>query len=301
MPDKKYCIVGLGEILWDLLPNGKQLGGAPSNFAYCSKLLGDRGVAASRLGNDTLGKEAVQKLAGLGVETSFIQADGAHPTGTVKVSVDSRGEPAFEIIGPVAWDFLEWETSWQSLAKQADAVCFGTLAQRAPGSRETIRKFLGNVRPGAVRIFDVNLRQSFYSKEILAQSLRLAEILKLNHEELPRVAKLLELPENEGEEVTARRLLQAHGLRLVCMTRGGRGSILVSENGFDEHAGFPVRVVDTVGAGDAFTAALAHHFLRGASFARMNEAANRMGAWVASQAGATPPADQALLEGIRSI
>jgi fructokinase len=176
MPDKKYCILGLGEILWDLLPHGKQLGGAPSNFAYCSNLLGDRGVAASRLGNDELGKEAAQKLAGLGVETSFLQADSAHPTGTVNVSVDSKGEPAFEITPSVAWDFLEWEASWQSLAQEADAVCFGTLAQRAPGSRETIRKFLRSVRPGAVRIFDVNLRQSFYSAEILAQSLQLAEI-----------------------------------------------------------------------------------------------------------------------------
>jgi fructokinase len=122
MPDKNYCIVGLGEILWDLFPAGKQLGGAPANFAYCSSLLGDTGIAASRIGDDPIGKEALRKLAGLGLETSFIQVDEAHATGTVKVSVDSHGEPTFEISESVAWDFLAWDPAWQSLARKADAV-----------------------------------------------------------------------------------------------------------------------------------------------------------------------------------
>jgi fructokinase len=300
MLDKKYCIVGLGEILWDLFPAGKQLGGAPANFAYCSSLLGDKGIAASRVGRDDFGKEALRKLAGLGLETSIIQVDDVHPTGTVNVRVDGNGEPTFEITDRVAWDFLAWEQSWQCLANEADAVCFGSLAQRAPRSCETIRAFLAAVRPGTARVFDVNLRQSFYSEEVLSQSIHLADILKLNHEELPRVANILGFPEANSEESCARQFVDRYSLKLVCVTRGARGSLLVGRNGTDEHAGFQVAVVDTVGSGDAFTAALVHHFLRGSSLATMNKAANRMGAWVASSAGATPPPEQNELEGVRS-
>ncbi len=300
MPNKKYCIVGLGEILWDLFPDGKQLGGAPANFAYCSSLLGDVGIAASRVGDDAGGREALQKLASLGLETSFIQIDSNRPTGTVKVCVDQRGEPAFEITESVAWDFLKCDSEWQSLAQKADAVCFGSLAQRAPRSRETIRSFLEAVRPGTARIFDVNLRQAFYSAEVLSQSIELADILKLNHEELPRVMKALDLPPGGGEESCAQNIRNEYKLKLVCVTRGARGSLLVTGNGSHQHTGFQVPVVDTVGAGDAFTAALVHHFLRGSSLAAMNEAANRMGSWVASHAGATPLADPVELERVRS-
>jgi fructokinase len=299
MSEKKYCIVGLGELLWDLFPDGKQLGGAPANFAYCSSLLGDRGIAASRIGNDELGTEALEKLSGLGLETSFIQLDGAHATGTVNVRVDRKGEPTFEITNSVAWDFLAWEPSWQSLAKEADAVCFGSLAQRAPRTRETIRAFLAAVRPGTARIFDVNLRQSFYSEEVLSQSIQHADILKLNHEELPRVAKILGLAEGGSEEACAKQFLDRYALKLVCVTRGACGSFLASRNETDQHPGFRVTVADAVGAGDAFTAALVHHFLRGSSLAAMNEAANRMGAWVASRAGATPPPEPDELERVR--
>jgi fructokinase len=299
MSENKYCIVGLGELLWDLFPDGKQLGGAPANFAYCSSLLGDRGIAASRIGNDGLGAEALEKLSGLGLETSFIQLDDAHPTGTVNVRVDRKGEPTFEITNSVAWDFLAWEPSWQSLAKEADAVCFGSLAQRAPCTRETIRAFLAAVRPGTARIFDVNLRQSYYSEEVLSQSIQHADILKLNHEELPRVAKILGLAEGGSEEACAKQFLDRYALKLVCVTRGARGSFLMSRTETDQHAGFRVPVVDAVGAGDAFTAALVHHFLRGSSLAAMNEAANRLGAWVASRAGGTPPPEPDELERVR--
>lgn len=299
MPDKNYCIVGLGEILWDLFPAGKQLGGAPANFAYCSSLLGDRGVAASRLGNDALGKEALRKLAGLGLETSFIQVDDVHPTGTVSVDVDRRGEPTFEISQSVAWDFLTWNPAWQSLAQMADAVCFGSLAQRSPQSRATIRAFLKAVRSDTARIFDVNLRQSFYSAEILSESIRHADVVKLNHEELPLVLKILGLPETGNAIACAHQLLKEYGLKLVSVTKGSEGSILVNQNENDHHPGFPVQVVDTVGAGDAFTAALVHHFLRGSSLSRMNDAANRMGSWVASHAGATPFPDQHELDRVR--
>lgn len=299
MSDKQFCIVGLGEILWDLFPAGKQLGGAPANFAYCSSLLGDKGIAASRVGDDELGKEALQKLKNLGLETSCIQIDDVRPTGTVKVRVDVRGEPTFEITESVAWDFLAWETSWQSLAAATDAVCFGSLAQRSRRSRDTIRAFLTAVRPGTPRVFDVNLRQSFYSAEILSQSIQRADILKLNHEELPRVARLLGFPDAGSEEACTQQLLDRYEINLVCVTRAANGSFLATRNGCDRHGGFHVPVVDTVGAGDAFTAALVHHFLRGSSLATMNEAANRMGSWVASHAGATPVPEQNELERVR--
>jgi fructokinase len=283
----KRTVVGLGELLWDLLPSGKQLGGAPANFVYITSLLGDTGIPASRVGRDSLGDEALQKLAQLGLSAAFVQQDPANPTGTVKVEIDSSGQPRFDISEPVAWDSLEWIPAWQQLAKEADAVCFGSLAQRSGQSRSTIRSFLQASRPDAVRIFDVNLRQDFYSAQILAESMKLATIVKLNHEELPRIMHFLE-HENSGEKESARRLLSSHNLKLVCVTRGSSGSLLISRDECSEHPGFKVKVVDTVGAGDAFTAALAHGYLRGSSLAQINETANRVGAWVASQPGATP-------------
>jgi fructokinase len=286
MLSKKHIVVGLGELLWDLLPGGKQLGGAPANFAYITSLLGDRGIPASRLGEDALGAEAIRRLDELALPTEFIQKDEAHPTGTVKVEVDGTGQPRFEISESVAWDFLDWTPQWQKLAQQADAVCFGSLAQRAERSRSTIRSFLLALYPSAARVFDVNFRQHFYTTQVFAESLKLANVVKLNHEELPRMMHLFEL-EHRGEEDSARRLLSLYDLKLVCVTRGDSGSILVSADESNEHSGFKVKVADTVGAGDAFTAALVHGYLRGTSLAQINQTANRVGAWVASQPGAT--------------
>jgi fructokinase len=257
MPNKKHIVVGLGELLWDLLPSGKQLGGAPANFAYITSLLGDEGIPASRLGEDALGAAAIQRLGELDLPTEYIQRDTGHPTGTVQIEVDSGGQPRFEIFESVAWDFLEWTPQWQTLAQQADAVCFGSLAQRSERGRATIRKFVLASRPEAVRVFDVNLRQSFYSAQVLGQSMRLATIVKLNHEELPMIMRLFEV-EHHSEEDSARRLLSLHGLKLVCVTRGNGGSLLISSEECSEHPGFRVKVADTVGAGDAFTAAMVH-------------------------------------------
>jgi fructokinase len=292
-------IVGLGELLWDMFPDGKQLGGAPANFAYAAYLLGNRGIVASRIGEDSFGSEALEKLSRLGLDASFVQVDPACHTGTVKVQVDAGGQPTFTIAEPAAWDFLRWKIAWRTLAQQADAVCFGSLAQRSSGSRKTIRAFLQGVRPGAARIFDVNLRQRFYSAEVISESMKLADIVKLNHEELPRVMEILGLDRGD-EESSARRLLRACSAKLVCVTRGANGSLLVATNRSDRHPGFRVRVADTVGAGDAFTAALVHHFLRGSSLAVMNAAANRMGSWVASEAGATPLPNAELLAQVRA-
>jgi fructokinase len=296
---KRFTVVGLGELLWDLLPDGKQLGGAPANFAYMTSLLGDEGLVASRVGSDALGRSAARRLQRLGLKSSYLQVDSSHHTGTVKVQVDSAGQPTFEIAESVAWDFFQWTTEWHDLAEQADAVCFGCLAQRSPRSRATVRAFLGAVGQRAVRIFDVNLRQAFYSAETLHESLRLTDILKLNQDELPAVVKLLGHP-FQDEETSARWLRGTYKLKLVCVTRGAIGSLLVGEKETSKHPGCKIRVVDTVGSGDAFTAALVYHYLRRASLSTLNEAANRMGSWVAGQTGATPSRDNRRLERIRS-
>lgn len=295
----KFTTVGLGELLWDVFPDSRQLGGAPANFAYMTGLLGDEGIVASRVGSDELGEEAKHRLAQLGLNISYIQKDPTYRTGVVHVLVDGKGQPTFQIAAPAAWDYFEWTAAWQSLAQKADAVCFGSLAQRSPQSRQTMSSFLKTIRDETIRIFDVNLRQSFYSAQILADSTKHADVIKLNHDELPTVVQLLGFPFHD-EESAAQWLRHTFGIKLVCITRGASGSLLASECGIHEHPGTPVQVADTVGSGDAFTAALVYHYLRRHSLSTMNEAANRMGAWVASQTGATPARDESQLEIIRS-
>lgn len=298
-------VVGLGEVLWDILPERTCLGGAPANFAYIATLLGDQGMVASRVGEDSRGVEALGRMAELGFDISYVQRDREHPTGTVKVEIDDKGQARFEIAHLVAWDFLEWTPAWQDLAEKADAVCYGSLAQRTEASRATIRRFLGATPARAIKVFDVNLRQSYYSQEILAESMKAADIVKLNDEELPKIMSLSGLPRgsphgsrhgspHEDERLSAQRLMEAYELKLVCVTRGGRGSLLVRGREASEHPGFRVKVADTVGSGDAFTAGLVHEYLRGAPLEKMNEVANRVGAWVASEAGAMPTPKRAL-------
>ena len=300
MPDtRSYTVVGLGELLWDVFPKGKELGGAPANFAYMTSLLGDLGVVASRVGSDALGRTAGRRLQRIGLHGQYLQIDAIHPTGTVKVQVDPAGQPTFEIAESVAWDFFEWTPEWEKLASTADAVCFGSLAQRSSQSRATIRAFLKEVRRGTTRVFDVNLRQSFYSADTLSESMKLTDIVKLNQEELPIVVKLLGHAFQDDERA-ARWLRDTYSLQLVCVTRGAKGSLLVNGSEVSQHPGCRVVVADTVGSGDAFTAALVYHYLRRASLATLNEAANRMGAWVASQTGATPPRDDYYLQQIRT-
>lgn len=301
MDSTTRTVVGLGELIWDLLPAGKQLGGATTNFAYISRLLGDESIVASRIGTDELGDEARARLARLGVSTAYLQRDRSHPTGTVGVEVDAQGEASYAANEDSAWDYLEWTSSWEELAGRCDAVCFGTLSQRAAASRATIQRFLRTTQPGTLRIFDVNLRHSFFTAgrlsdftaELLSDSLRLASVAKLNNGELPRVAAMLGLNDggDGGERELAARLLQSFDLELVAVTRGARGSLLISEQEAVEHPGFEVAVADTIGAGDAFAAALAHYRLRRAPLETISAAANRLGAWVATQTGATPAID----------
>jgi fructokinase len=293
----QYSVVGLGELLWDLLPGGKQLGGAPTNFAYIAGCLGDDAIVASRVGEDELGAEALARLAQLGLPASFVQRDETHPTGTVLVDINESGEPTYTSSPDTAWDHLVWTPQWKELATRADAVCFGTLAQRSTESRAAIQKFLQETRPAAMRIFDVNLRHSFATLELITESLELSTAVKLNSAELPRVAAMLQLG-GRGERAIAHRLIQVFGLELVAITRGAEGSLLVTEEECVEHQGYQVKVVDTIGAGDAFAATVVHYYLRGATLERISEAANRIGSWIATQTGATPPIDAQMLRAI---
>jgi fructokinase len=295
-------IVGLGELLWDLLPEGKQLGGAPANFTVMAARLGSRAVIASRLGDDALGREARAYLSGMPADIALIQTDPEHETGSVAVTL-SHGQAEYVIHQPVAWDFLALTPEWRALAARADAVCFGSLAQRGAVSRETIHGFLAATRKQCVRVFDVNLRKPHYSSEVLKGSLELATILKLNDLEMPLVLGLLGLPSagtSSGTDAAtllagARKLLEAFPMEMVCITMGEHGSLLVTRRESHRHPGVPTRLADTVGAGDAFTAALTHYYLQGAPLAVLNEAGNRWGAWVASQHGAMPALPESTL------
>jgi fructokinase len=295
-----FTVVGLGELIWDLLPTGKQLGGAPTNFAYISHLLGSEAVVASRVGDDELGREAIVRLDTVGLVTSSIQIDRHHPTGTVGVSLDAAGEATFKINPNSAWDYLEWNNDWKELATRTDAVCFGTLGQRAQAARETISSFLAHTPADAVRLFDVNLRHSFFTPEMLHGSLRSSSIVKLNDNECGQVARMLDIAA-DGEIAIARDLIGTYGLDLVAITRGAAGSLIVSSGETFSHSGFNVPVTDTIGAGDAFAAALALACLRDASLAKTSEVANLMGSWLVTQCGATPPRDERVLESVRRI
>jgi fructokinase len=289
---RSHLIVGIGELLWDLLPEGPQLGGAVSNFSVMAARLGNHSVIASRVGDDPLGHDARALLANLPVDSTYLQQDINHVTGSVTVTL-SDGQPQYVIHEPVAWDYLELTPEWLSLAQRADAVCFGTLAQRTPNSQRTILGFLDETRPDCMRLLDVNLREPFYSSTTLESSLHFATVLKMNDGEVPLVLELLGLP-GTGETTPdalvagARALIDEFHLALVCITMGGNGSLLIGPSQVDRHPGVPTQVADTVGAGDTFTAALAHYYLQGASLAVLNEAGNRWGAWMASQKGAMP-------------
>jgi fructokinase len=224
----------------------------------------------------------------------------SHPTGTVDVVIDESGEPDFRVNPGSAWDHLEWTDEWLKLSHSTDGVCFGTLGQREVQARETIHRFLEHTPPGALRLFDVNLRHAFFTTELLVQSLRFSTVVKLNNHELMQVAKMLNIASTDALSV-ARTLLQSFDLDLLAVTRGSRGSLLVTSTDSFEHAGFQAEVVDTIGAGDSFAAALAYAWMQNAPLDITSEVANRVGAWLVTQRGATPSPDKQFLESIRGL
>lgn len=291
---KQFQVIGLGEILWDLLPEGKKLGGAPANFAYHADQLGNQARVVSRIGNDRLGDEIISELHARNISTEYLQIDATHPTGTVHVRLDTEGQPQYTITENVAWDFLTLGDNLAQVLPQIDAICFGSLAQRNRVSQQTILCLLEKLPKTALRVFDINLRQQYYSVPVIEKSLVLSHVLKINDEELLEVANLLNIKENRVVPL-CRKLCQRYDLKMVALTRGKNGSHFITPNDTCEHPGFPVEAVDTVGAGDAFTAAMVHHWLKGSSLVQMNTAANRLGAFVATQTGATPVLPQNIL------
>lgn len=280
-------MIGLGEVLWDVYPDRKLLGGAPANFAFHARQLGHDGIIVSRVGRDPLGQEILDRLAGQGMPTDCIQIDPDHPTGTVQVTLAADGSPRFAITPDVAWDHLAAEPGLIDLMRQADVVCFGTLAQRSPRSRETIAALLAAV--DGTKVFDINLRQAYWSRDLIEAGLRQCQVVKLNEEEL-EVLKREGLAPWKGEPLSVcRNLLMTYNLRLLALTRAARGAMLVSADEVVDYPGIRVEVVDGVGAGDAFTAAMAHALLKGKPLTEVAGLANRVGAYVATQPGAMPP------------
>jgi fructokinase len=279
-------IVGIGEVLWDLFPSGPQLGGAPANFAAHASTLGAEASIITRVGADARGDEILSRVAGMGVSTACLQLDSSYPTGTVSVEMPDGAEHRFVIAGNVAWDHLTDDANAHSAVALADAVCFGTLAQRSEQSGLAIRSLVAATPPSALRIFDINLRQHFYTRELIERSLTLASVMKLNDAELPVLAEMMHLSGDIRAQLA--QLCERWELRAIALTRGAHGAVLHTEHEWSEHPGFPVTVQDTVGAGDAFTAAMSIGLLRGWSLDDVNREANRVAAFVASQTGATP-------------
>lgn len=280
-------MVGVGEILWDVFPERRVLGGAPANFAFHARSLGAAAAVVSRVGTDELGDEIISEVDAHGVETRFLGRDPEHPTGTVSVSVDAGGKPAYVIHEDVAWDFITAGDDALAYVSEADAVCFGSLAQRAPTSKQTIQRLLAGLPETSLKVFDVNLRQSFYSSETIEASLASANVLKLSDEELPVVAKMAGV--SGSDEECLEELARRFSLRLVALTRGSEGSVLWSEKKVSTHPGVaPREMKDTVGAGDSFTAAAVMGVLSGHPLDRVNDQANRVASWVCSKDGAAP-------------
>lgn len=278
--------VGIGELLWDDLPAGRQLGGAPANFAYHTGALGASAAVVSRVGADRDGRLLRERLQVLGISPAAVELDRSAPTSTVSVDLGADGQARYVIHEDVAWDHLAGDAEGRLAVVHANALCFGSLAQRHPVARASIHRLLELADPAALRIFDVNLRQHYYSREIIADSLARANVLKVNETELPVLADMFGLPAADRAAVTE--LAARHALRAVVYTRGARGCLVLADGAWVDHPGRSVEVADTVGAGDSFTAAFAMGLLRGWPLAEVVERAIGISAHVCTQRGATP-------------
>ena len=281
-----FLVAGLGEVLWDCFPDQQRLGGAPANFACHVSQFGIEAVPISCVGDDELGQKARSEIKSRGVDNDYVFQNSDHPTGTVKVTLDDDAKPSYSITENVAWDHIPSSPDLLTLAKKLDAVGFGTLAQRGEESKATIQNVLAAMPDDALKILDVNLRGDYYSKEVLAESLELANVVKLSDEELPVIAKFFDLTGDVDQQLKL--LVEQFDLRLAAYTMGSDGSKLVSPAETDVAKAVKVKSIDSVGAGDSFTAALTAGMLHKLSLKKCNELANQVAAFVCSHNGACP-------------
>lgn len=283
MEGNKPIVVGIGELLWDVLPTGKKAGGAPINFVYHATQLGAEGYAISAVGKDELGEEIVQELDNNHIAHCIESVD--YPTGTVEVTLE-KGIPTYNIIENVAWDHIPVSSKAIEIVKEAKAICFGTLAQRNMDSRKALTELLSYAPEDALRFFDINIRQNYYSKELILDLLEKANILKINDEELEMLRPMMGL--GGDYEVCCKALLEKYGLKYVILTAGSKFSAIYST---DENSviGTPkVAVADTVGAGDSFSGAFVYSILAGKSLKEAHRKAVNTAAFVCSKEGAWP-------------
>ena len=293
MNQKRY-VVGLGEVLWDVLPEGKKLGGAPANFAYhAGQFLGsDNTIAVSALGNDKLGDETIEALKEHGLNDLLPRVP--YPTGTVQVQLDEQGIPTYDIKENVAWDNIPFDDDIAAIARNCRAVCFGSLAQRNVVSRETIQKFLDATLADCVKIFDINLRQQFYTKEIIKESLLRCNILKINDEELVLIGRMFGYPGLDIEN-KCWLILGKYNLDMLVLTCGTNGSYVFTPGQMSFQATPKVEVADTVGAGDSFTGSFCAAILSGKPVTEAHQLAVEVSAFVCTQNGAMPEMKPELL------
>ena len=285
-------IVGIGEILWDVFPQGKVLGGAPANFAYHVSQLGLNGCAVSAIGKDAFGKEILQVLRDKKLNTFIEEVD--FPTGTVQVTLSGKGIPEYEICEGVAWDNIPYSNKLEEIAKRTKTVCFGSLAQRSPVSHATINKFLDLVPKDSMKIFDINLRQHFYSRELIDESLRKCNVLKINDDEVVLVSRLFGWGDKSEVEI-AKLMLQIYQLDIVVLTKGTNGSYVFTSDETSFLRTPLVDVADTVGAGDSFTAGFVASLLKGKSIREAHQKAVAVSAFVCTQHGAMPKLPDSIL------
>jgi fructokinase len=290
----KEIVVGMGEALWDILPDGRKIGGAPANFAYHVSQFGLDSYVVSAVGNDELGDETIKNLTSKGLNLMVPQIP--YPTGTVQVTLDANGVPAYDIKEGVAWDNIPFTPELEALAKDTRAVCFGSLAQRSIVSRETIHKFLDAMPDDEdrLKIFDINLRQSFYNKEIICESMKRCNILKINDEELVIVSRLFGYPGIDLKD-KCWLLIGKYKLKMLILTCGVNGSYVFTPGGMSFVETPKVEVADTVGAGDSFTGSFCAALLKGKSVNEAHKLAVNVSAFVCTRNGAMPRLPQELL------
>jgi fructokinase len=278
-------VVGIGELLWDVFPSEKHIGGSPANFIYHINQLGASGIIVSSIGKDSQGNEIYDNLKYLGISVEYIQQNNHLPTGISRVQIDSDSTPSYKIDENVAWDNIVQSDAINKLANECSAVYFGTLAQRSKISRDTINNFLQNTKPDTLKICDINFRKPFYNQEIVFKSLEICNILKLNIDELQILCDILKI--NESEDKTLEILTENYTLDLIALTKG-KGSRIFSKDCDSHMPPRKIEIEDTVGAGDSFTAGMVIGLLKGLSLIEVHKLADQIATFVCTKQGATP-------------